>query len=114
MDAGHYRRIERRRGITGAAETMRAAVRAAASLQQQSDVDTCTISSASNRPGNDGFYSSTSLISSTFGSRYLIRKYRTDEVRVHGCPVPNWGFRYGTDGLSTTLDGTSVDIHPAQ
>src|SRR5271156_5660725 len=40
---------------------------------------------------------------STFGSRYLIRKYRTDEVRVQGCPVPNWGFRYGTDGLSTTL-----------
>jgi hypothetical protein len=22
---------------------------------------------------------------------------------VQGCPVPNWGFRYGTDGLSTTL-----------
>ena len=32
VDAGYYRRIERRRGIIGAAGTMRAVVRAAASL----------------------------------------------------------------------------------
>jgi hypothetical protein len=42
VDAGHYPIIERRRGITGAAGTMRAAARAVAreiaSLQQQSDV----------------------------------------------------------------------------
>ena len=37
MDAGHYRRLERR-GVTGAPTTMRAPVRAAASLQHQSDV----------------------------------------------------------------------------
>jgi hypothetical protein len=71
-------------------------------VTSESDVDTCIISFASNRPRNGGLYS-TSLISSTFGSRYLIRKYRTDEVRVHGCPVRYWGSRYGTDGLLTWL-----------
>jgi hypothetical protein len=48
-------------------------------------------------------FTSPSLISFTFGSRYLIRKYRTDEIRMHGCPVPYWGSRYGTDGPLTWL-----------
>ena len=38
VDAEHHRRLERRRGVAGAAATMRAPVRAAASLQHQSDV----------------------------------------------------------------------------
>jgi hypothetical protein len=63
VDAGHYRRIERR-GIVVAAGTMRAAVRAAASYNNrvilESDVDTCTISFTFNRPRYDGFYFSTS------------------------------------------------------
>jgi len=52
----------------------------ATTKRRQSDADTCTISFASNRPRNDDFYS-TSLISSAFGSRYLIRKEVRTEVR---------------------------------
>jgi hypothetical protein len=58
VDAGHYRRIERR-GMVVAAGTMRAAVRAAASCNKvtsESNVDTDIISFTSNRPRNDGFY----------------------------------------------------------
>jgi hypothetical protein len=84
------------------AGTMRAAVRAAASrnnkVTSESDADTCTISFTSNPP------TSQPLISSTLGLRYLIRTYRTGEVRVHGCPVRYLGFRYGTDGLLTMLE----------
>jgi hypothetical protein len=54
-------------------------------------------------------FTSQPLISSTFGSRHLIRKNRADEVRVHGCPVPS---RYGTDGLLTSLAFTHNPDHP--
>ena len=84
VDAGHYQRIERRRGIAWAAGTTRqqsGRQRACNNkVTSESDADTCTISFASNRPRNDGFYS-TSLISSAFGSRYLIRKEVRTEVR---------------------------------
>jgi hypothetical protein len=60
-------------------------------------------------PRNDDFLSQP-LISSTFGSRYLIRTYRTGEVRVHGCPVRYWGSRYRTDGLLTWLTGHRMCI----
>jgi hypothetical protein len=106
VDAGHHRRLERR-GVAGAAATMRAPVRAAASLQHQSDVRERRRSPVQHvllpiGPEMTAF-ALKPLSFPTFGSRYLIRKYRTDEVRVQGCPVPNWGSRYGTDGLSTTL-----------
>jgi hypothetical protein len=116
VDAGHHRRIERRRDITGAAGTMRAvamaaarvAAREAASLQQQSNVRKRRQKAASIPvqylllpigPEVTAF-TPQPLISSTLGSICLIRESRTDEVRVHGRPVPYWGSRYGTDGLS--------------
>jgi len=105
VDAGHHRRLERRRGVAGAAATMRAPVRAAASLQHQSDVRErrrLPVQYVLLPIGPEMMAFAPSLILyCTFGSRYLIRKYRTDEVRVvrvQGCPVPNWGSRYRTDG----------------
>jgi hypothetical protein len=90
---------------------MRATVRAAANkVTSESDVDTYIISFASNRPRNDGFYSTS--LSSTFGSRYLIRKYGLKRYAVHGYPVPYRGSRYGTNGLLTWLSvlrGREVD-----
>jgi hypothetical protein len=115
-DAGHHRRIERRRDITGAARTMRAvaraAARAAASLQQQSNVRKRRQKVVSIPvqylllpigPELTAF-TPQPLISSTLGSICLITKYRADEVRVYGRPVPYWGSRYGTDGLLTWLN----------
>jgi hypothetical protein len=88
------------------AGTMRSAVRAAAScnnkVTSESDVDTYIISLLPIGLEMTAF-TSQSLISSALGLRYLIRIYRTGEVRVHGYPVRYWGSRYRTDGPLTTL-----------
>jgi hypothetical protein len=98
VDAGCHRRLERRRGVTGAAATRRAPVRVAASLQHQSDVRErrrLPVQYPLLPIGPEMMAFALKPLSFphllAFGSRYLIRKYRTDSVRVQGCPVPNWG-----------------------
>jgi hypothetical protein len=101
VDAGHYPIIERRRGITGAAGTMRAAARAVAgevaSLQQQSDVR-----KRLRYLYNIFYFHGPEITAFTpqplsflhFGSRCLIRKYG---LARYACT----GVRYRTGGPGT-------------